>query len=799
MPRPRVALGIALAPLALLVLSVLALPWPLPDPGGDPFYSTVLADRSGRELRAVRDPGAGRARWVPLGEIADTAIRATLAGEDRRFFSHPGVDPLAVARAARQGIGAGRVVSGASTLTMQLVRNLSPHGGGLWGKGVEAWRALRLERSATKVEILEAYLNRVYYGRLAYGIEAAAGAFLARPASHLSLAEAAFLAVLPRAPSAQDPYLGADAALARRDALLRAMPGRGLADEEEVRAALAEPLRLRRPVSAFEAPHFVDYLLPTLGDLPRGARVGTTLDLSLQEDLQLMVLRHLSAVEEKGISQAAVVVLDVPRGEVLGMVGSASFDDPEAGQVNGATAPRQPGSTLKPFTYALAFEDGLHPGTVLPDLEVHYATFKGDWEPENYDRAHRGPVRAREALASSLNVPAVRLLEGVGAPRALGLLRALGLHTLTRSPEHYGLGLTLGAGEVRLVDLAAAYRALARGGLWSSPRTLRSLADPGGAPLPLPPLPGERRVLDPRAAFLVTDVLADAAARAPTFGRRSVLDLPFPCAVKTGTSRGYRDNWTVGYTPEVVVAVWAGNFDARAMGEVSGVTGAGPLFRDAMLRAMRDRPRRPFERPSGLRRADLCVLSGDAATALCPGRVGEWVGAEASPPACGWHRQVAVDVRTGLLAGPACPESEIRREVAAVLPPEYRSWAARTGFPHGPDRASPRCPPTPDPPSDPPARARSGLSPRGILYPPEGAVFALDDELPDSAQVLHLRAAPPPGTDAVRWTVDGREIASPGPPFDARWPLRRGTHRVVMRASRGGATLAEEAVGIEVR
>ncbi len=761
------------------------------------FWPAVLTDRTGQEMRFLREAGTGRARWVPLAEMAQVVIAATLAGEDQRFRSHPGVDPLAVLRAGWQFLKEGRIVSGASTLTMQLSRLESPHPRNALGKLWEMGQALRLERWTTKDQILEAYLNRVYYGHQAYGIEAAARTYFARPASQLSLAQAAFLAVVPRSPEALDPYEHAGRALARRDVLLTAMVKGGFADREEADRARVEPLGLRRPMPPFEAPHFVDHLLAREGPLPASGWVQTTLDLALQRDLELLVLRHLQRLAGRGVGQAAVVVLEVTTGEVLAMVGSAAYDDPEEGQVNGATSLRQPGSALKPFIYALALEGKVTPATLLPDLPVHFATFKGDYVPENYSRDFRGPVRLREALASSLNVPAVRLMETVGVERALRRLQDMGLSSLHRSPEHYGLALTLGDGEVRLVDLANAYRALALGGMWNPVKRVRSLKDREGRSLALPPSQSSRRVLAPKAAYWVTDILADPAARVPAFGRHSVLDLPFPCAVKTGTSRSYRDNWAVGFTSEVVVGVWAGNFDGSPMGEVTGVTGAGPLFREAMLRAMQGREARPFPRPQGLQKKQVCSLSGEAAGTHCPGRVEEWLNPGTALPVCSWHRPLSIDRRNGLLAGPGCPLSQVVTQVLPILPTEYLSWASQTEFPSAPSQSSPLCPgglvervAGQGPPV---------LAPRGILHPAPGSTFALDDEVPASSQALTLTASAPPGTVAVSWEVDGVEVARPGPPFSARWPLKAGAHRVGMVAlGREGQVLYRQTAAIQV-
>ncbi len=575
------------------------------EPALSPAPSVSVLDRRGRVLRTAL-PEDLYSVPVSLEGVSPWAVVATLAAEDRRFYEHPGVDLRSVARAAWQDARAGRAVSGGSTITQQLVRALTPRPRTLTGKMKEAWRALALERRASKREIMEAYLNRAPYGRGTRGIEAASLTYFGIPAKDLTLGQASLLAGLPKCPSRCDPVKDPKAAEARRRVVLSRLASWGWIDAATRDAALGEKVRIADAARADLAPHFARRALSR----PGGAARRTTLDADLQEELEGLVGTHLRTLTDWHVTNAAVVVLDNASGDVLGWVGSADFhDDAHHGQVDGAAARRQPGSALKPFLYGLAFERGMSPS----DRIVDGPTFaKGGFSPRNYDEKFHGEVTLRQALACSYNAPAVKLVEKVGVPDFLTELRAFGLESLSRDADRYGAGLALGDGEVTLRDMAAAYAALARGGLWRPVR--ESEADPSGP---------TRRALSPEAAYLVTHVLSDNEARVEAFGHDSALALPFPFAAKTGTTKDYKDNWAVGYTRDWTVAVWVGNFDGSPMRRVSGVTGAAPLLRDAALAMERRYGSRDFVMPSGVREVEVDPTSGLLAGPECPDSVRE--------------------------------------------------------------------------------------------------------------------------------------------------------------------------------
>lgn len=739
------------------------------------FASTRLLDRHGQPLREWTGDLHTRARPVPLAAISPHLVAATLTLEDRRFYSHLGVDSLAIARATWTNLRRGRVVSGASTLTQQLVKQMQPRPRTLFGKAHEALVALHLEARFDKHQILHWYLTHAPYGGLVRGAEQAAQRYLGKPARDLTVAEAAWLAVLPRAPGRLDPLRFPGRALPAQRALLHEMAARGQVDGPQLATALAQPIRLAVRVPASDPLHFADFAWQALAPLltVRPVAVQTTLDAGLQRDLQAMVTRHVAGLRARDVDQAAVVVLDAA-GEVRAMVGSAGAA--ALGANNGATARRQPGSTLKAFTYALAFDSGTTAATLLPDVAAAFDTDEGVWTPQNYGEKMAGPLRARLALAGSVNLAAVRLLERVGVERLRSVLAALGFHSLARGAAHYGLALTLGDGEVTLLELTNAYAAFARGGLYSQVLWLQAIALDDGTTLTVG-RPETRRVFSEAAAFLVADVLADPRARRHAFGRGGALELPFAAAVKTGTSKGFRDNWAVGWTGRWTVGVWVGNFDGRPMRGVSGVTGAGPLWRDVMLRVAGGDPDRGFMAPAGLARTEICPLSGALHGPHCPQATQEWFAEGTRPQTCAVHQAVAIDRRNGLRAGSGCPQEMVRTVVATVLPPEFAEWSRQHAAGDGsvPDAFSPLCP----------GGATVGAPAMlRIVEPRHGATYRRDSRLADAAQALPLRATGG-GSARVRWFVDGREVGQEVAGHTVFWPLRAGRHRV--EAEAGGA------------
>ena len=444
--------------------------------------STVIVDRHGLPLYEALSGDGTRHLGLSGDRLPPALVNATLAAEDRRFWSHPGVDVRAVARALRQNLAERRVVEGGSTISQQVAKLLLDRREpgrrrSVRAKIQEAVLALRLEHRLDKREILALYLNLASFANQIMGVERASRAYFGVEASMLTPAQAAFLAGLPQRPSRFNPARNAALALSRQRAVLKRMERFGLLTPAQTREALAERLAVASQQLPFLAPHFVEMVLASTPE-PRPSRIVTTIDGGLQRDVVGIIASHRAALERHGATNVAVVVLDNRRGEWLAWEGSGDFLDAEGGgQINGAATPRQPGSTLKPFTYALAFEQGTTPATVLPDIPSHFPTAEDGvlYSPRNYDGRYRGPLLARRALAGSENVPAVALASRLGVPQILRLLTRAGITTLDRTPAYYGLGLTLGNAEVRLDELVGAYAALARGGEWLAPQWLGSV------------------------------------------------------------------------------------------------------------------------------------------------------------------------------------------------------------------------------------------------------------------------------------------------------------------------------------
>lgn len=582
---------------------------------------TRIEDRDGRLLaRTTTDDGVF-AELMQLDHAGPHLAPAMIAAEDKRFRSHPGIDPWAILRASAQAVAHARIVSGASTITQQLARSCFERPRTLAGKWKEMSLALRIERSLSKDEILNEYLNRVHFGPNIVGARAAADHYFGKPLPALNLSEAAALAGFVRGPSLYDPRRRPELARKRRDRVLTRMQAAGFITEAEADRAKSVPVEVHPRPPLPGALHWVR----VIAHKKKGERIRTTLDGGLQDQVQTLVAQHRRRLQAAGAkaSAAAAVVLDNNTGEILAYVGSPEFHDQEhGGQNDGAQALRQPGSTLKPFIYAQAIDElALNPASLLPDAPTHFRTASSYYSPRNFDRKFRGQVTLRRALANSLNVPAVYVLEKLGEERVLTKLRALGLSSLTQDASHYGPALALGDGEVSLVKLSAAYAALARGGRSLEPRFY----------LDSPTSTESQELFSPEASALISEILSDDAARREAFGSHNSLDLPFPMAVKTGTSKGYRDTWTLGYTKSLSIGVWVGNFDGSPTAHLTGARGAAPLFR-AIAQAAADElgpnyqargAKRPLHDVELLRRK-LCPTSEKGEVHSCPQPIEEW-------------------------------------------------------------------------------------------------------------------------------------------------------------------------------
>lgn len=754
-----------------VVLLVIVLGWPLPDAltetGAE--HSVAILDRHGDVLYEVRKPTLGLKSRIALSQIPTVAVQALLATEDRTFYSHPGVSLRGMSRAAWQNVSTGRVVSGGSTITQQLVRNLlQSKRRDVFYKAYEAYLALRMELKYAKDDILEEYLNTAYFGHQAYGISAAAKTFFGKSLKELSVAENALLIGLLQSPSAYDPFVRFQSAKTRQKRVLQNLADVGELTEQQREEAEHEPLTLSHGRTEIYAPHFVFWLLQRYPEISDGNRsVRTTLDLGLQRQIERIVDNNLSKLSDANVTSAAVVVLDADTGEILAMVGSRDYFDTEHdGAVNVAVSARQPGSALKPFVYALALEKGDTPATTVADIETQFFTQEGNpYVPRNYDYGYHGLVRYREALANSYNIAAVKTLERVGVQRLMSFLRASGISTLSQTPEHYGLALALGDAEVRLLELSQAYGVFARGGRTLEPVALLGTASGEG-----------RQILSEKTAWLITDILADNDARLAEFGPDSPLLLPFASAAKTGTTRNSRDNWTVGFTPQRIVGVWVGNADNSPMKGTSGITGAGPIYHDVMLAAAQDLPAETFRRPSGIEDVQICRLSGLLPTPECPSVLTEhFVSGTQPTKRDDIYRVVQIDRRNGQLAGEACPPSIVEERTFAVFPPELRKWARENGWQQAPTTTSALC-------GSGQTQASEHTSFLDITRPAASDAFQLDAMVPDKNERIIFEARADDSIRTVEWYVNGSLVGTgKAPDFRLEWQPFPGRFTVEVR------------------
>ena len=735
------------------------LPWCFPIPEalqGPQMKGLIVLDRNDELIARIPDREHKLSLPVSIEAIPCELIQAILAAEDKRFFEHGAVDFIATCRAlgSQLGVGGG-IPSGASTISQQLVKISRPKSSRtIPVKLRETLTARRLEMSHDKEWIISEYLNRTDFGSMAFGVEAASIKYFGKSVSQLSLAQCALLAGLPQAPGRYNPILHPAAARARRNYVLSRMQTEGMIAEERATRAKNEELGLvRTPEGSPElpsaiAPHFVSWLL-------RAGRTGTirtTLDARIQRRAQAIAMEEMARLRKREAGQAAVLVANQSTGEILAWIGSTDRLNPRGGLMDGVLTPRSPGSTLKPFVYGMAFDSGVAwPGWIIPDVPTEFRDAKGTSAPRNYNDQYAGPVSVRHALACSLNIPAMRMLNMAGGPAELvQLLRRTGVSSIRKPVKEYGLGLSIGNADVSLLELVQAYATIARGG---TATTLYWDRDKVPAPAS-----GER-VFTPATCMALADILSDTQARVEAFGIGGPLTLPFRTAVKTGTSSDFRDNWCLGFTGQVTVGVWVGNFDFRRMKDVSGVSGAGPIFHRVMV---------------------------DCAHGADPG----------FPDTKQGLVRVRIDKRNGLL-WPETPEisstwardewafpDRLPREASsanydaqgnALLGSEYTDWflhfqaANKDGLVLDPTML-----PTQENPK--------------ITVPPRGSTLVLDPDLPNGGRTLHLKSNLP--VEGTVWASDTlRIINRDGRPVAELTP---GKHTIRVTHQPSGTTCETE-------
>jgi len=751
---------IILACLIAFYLFLRFLPYPEFEAYMNKSYGYQILDRNGQILRIFPAEDGVKRDWVSIGEIPPGALEVFIQAEDSRFYYHFGVDPIAVARAALRNISEGRTVSGASTITMQLARLVNPDRQGFKGKMLEAFDALRLEARLSKKQILELWINNIPFGSNIEGISAMTRARFARSITELDDTRALLLAVIPRRPALYDPAFNPHAAVkAAAELANRSVPSvnetalkeaASEASEPSVLSASASQWRHGSEKNPFYAPHFTERAAGKRDGKERRP-LRTTLDLDLQSYAEKRLAEELVLLGRNRVSNGAILVINNYDGSVLVYIGSASwFDDSISGKIDGVTTENQPGSCLKPFLYALALEKGLSQNDILPDIPAVFGSSEA-YSPENFNRRFNGPVRLRIALASSLNIPAVNLLERVGVRSFEEHLVSFGFNSIYRSMGRNGLGLALGNAEVSLEELVRAFSVFPNQGMLKELRFINEPDRSESEPV---------RVLSPESAWIISDILSDQGSRFTGFGSAPVLATEFTSIFKTGTANQFQHIWALGATARFTAGVWMGNFSGETVVGRTGSSIPARITAD-LLRALEHSYTAQnqmqttansggFTRPGGLHLTEICSLSGMAATPACTGTLHEWLRPQRIPPQCTWHR--------GGLS----------------YPPEYQAWLRE--------------------------RFRSGnISQTGnkggayIRIPVTGSVFYYDHSLPSEAQAVRIETA---GFSADAFVyADDTLQGSLNQAGVFALPLVRGRHHIFVEDESG----ASAGVEIEVR
>lgn len=755
----------------------------------------IFLDRNGRLLRFMPDAKGERRIKISGEEIPDLLKNAFISIEDKRFYEHGGFDFLAIIRALKDNLLRGKVISGASTISQQTVRLIYPHERTLGNKITEIFRSARLEGILGKDEILEQYLNRIPMGNNIVGVELASKVYFGKGVKELVPAEAAVLAALPKAPSLYNPYgKRRELLLKRKNKVLDKMASEGFLTDGELMEALEYEVAFyeRRGLPNF-APHLTELLFQR-DNTCRSVR-QTTLDINIQKAVEGILDSHRGRLASRGGTQAASIVIHNPTMEVLAFAGSLSYSQQDKGYNNGAVALRSAGSTIKPFLYAIALDQGYTASSLLEDILRRYKTPLGDYSPDNFDRKEYGPVTLRAALGNSLNISAVRMLESLELRPVSELLKRLDLINhreggTEEGAEHYGLGLVIGNMEVSLEKLAKAYAMLANRGVY---RPLRYILDEEEAP-------GER-IFSEETAFIVTDILSDPSARMLTFGGVREMDFPFRVSVKTGTSTKYRDGWAIGYTPEYTIGVWVGDFDGRPTAKVTGAWGAGPILKDIVHLLYGSSSPPEYAVPENVVSSEVCGISG-----MKPGPFCNYIskelfikGTEPKEP-CAFHRKERyfhelpanyagwVYDKASILPLGSYRLKGFPRDLEEVFDARQQDSGQFDDLPgirvRNPEKedeiplaeekllsGSERV--TIGNQSDEERHVGAGSGTLSIIYPLPGDRFLTEEGRRQSIRLESVSSAP---LGYVDWFIDGKHYTRTSPPYSTYWDLERGRH-----------------------
>ena len=758
-----------------------------------PAPTPLFTDRDGAYLSDMPDKNGAYGFWeLPL-TLPSRLVACVVASEDRRFRSHPGVDPASIVRAVASTVG-GNLPQGASTIAMQVARLQNPADRTLGNKLIETYAALLFTLRYGRDGVLRQYFTLAPQGNGMFGFSYSARRYFRKPVDDLSWAESALLTAIVKAPGRLDlfDYIGFSRAKKRAEMILGLAYRQGYLEGESYGIALTQLADLRRGEKETRPENSYHFILRLLAEAEKTAdadplegrtAVRASLDLSIQSLLKSTADYAMSRFRYNGAGNIALVAADAHSGEVLGYVGSQDYYDGEhKGSINYAATPRPIASTVKPFLYALGLMRGdFTPASVLADLPFHVLSPSGEYSAGNFDSEYMGPMLYRKALSNSRNIPALRVLETVGLDNAYGFLKKLRIVQGDEPPEYYGYGLALGGVYASLEALVEAYGALANDGKRFELRWTKTSDELSSQ---TESFQDREYLISEAAARQISMFLSDPLARLPSFSERSSMDSPFPIALKTGTSPDYRDAWTIAFSSKYLVGVWIGDADNEKMQEVSGSVAAGlaqRIFISLEPEKLQGIDESPFPPPRNSVPLRICTLSGERASELCSEVSIEYFeeGSEVHT-FCSIHRAFAVDGATGALASGDCPPGRVQLVTRAVFPPQYSLWAHLQGYP--------------SPPAALEAPEKFEID---ITSPLSGSQLLIDPEMPRKFQSVPLRAEVYPPVPALVWYVDGEQFAVSSYPYEVRWPLAEGDHTFQAKFARANVYSAPVRITID--
>lgn len=714
---------------------------------------SIILDTNGKQLAHIFT--AGRGEYIPLSQIPIDFLQLLFLAEDQRFYSHHGADGVAIGRAFLQNLLNQKIISGASTITQQLARIKYQYPRKWFAKPLVILHAFKIELFLSKGQILEYYLNNVNFSHAQIGIANAARFYFNKSLQELNLSEKSILVTLIRSPSFLSSDNGAKRLFKSKNHLLNKYFNHVNLSKREKDLFLSAKISFLKRQRSNTAHHFVNFLQKT-HDLENDTIV-TTLNLDLQNEVQYIVSKQIADLNNKDVTNGAAIVIDNSNGDVLAYVGSYNYFDEGFGQIDAVQTPRQPGSTLKPFTYSLALQNGWSGwslSSILPDVPLYFNGGNGSYRPRNYSSKYLGPVSMRKALGNSLNIPAIFMADTLGVTNLFNFLKTFDLN-LSENPEYYGVGLTLGNAELTLWEVTTAFTAFTHEGQIIKPRLLAAT-----------PIELKKTALKKETADLINNVLSDNFARSTNFGTNNIFNTPYHLAVKTGTSTLFRDNWTIGYNAKYTVGVWVGNMDQKPMHNVSGVTGAGPILVSIFDSLMKNRKSRPFNLSNKLLKKNICVNSGKLATEHCPLIKNEYFLPTMNMDPCNEHYLVVVN---------SCnQENDIEKIPVYKYSEFFRSWAERQKIYTEVDQVKIVC--RRDDfkiiSSD---NINSTNSNFRIASPIPGSIYGKDPNIPEKYQKLYFQVLGNEKIKSITWILNNQKIYE-GIGSNFFWEIQKGSY-----------------------